>query len=153
MQCTIVGNPVMSLDKIKAVLGGLAPPPLALADAEAIVEIAQIVVDLDGTNAPDEIATFFGIGKYLFELVGMPELPIPTFAGTDDDEGRMFELATSLKAPPQRELAFAVARALAASDLDVDLAEDEFLDRLRGVLNVDKARAKAIADQLSDAMK
>ena len=133
-------------DSLKTCLRAFHPEPLAPEDAEAILAIAQLVVDIDGREGPDEIKLFFAIGKLLFELAGAPDTSIPTFASDEDDEERMFELATQLKGPP----AYAIARVLASADLDVAPEEDTFVDRLRGILSLSRERADEITAQIRD---
>jgi hypothetical protein len=115
--------------------------PLEREDAEAILELAQLVIDIDGGEGRDEIELYFAIGKLLFELAEAPDTAIPTFATDQDDDERLFELATQLKSTATRELAFAVTRVLAEADLEIVGAEDTFLDRLRSLLSISKERA------------
>jgi len=138
------------IDKLRAVLVQLHPDPIAEADAETIIAISQLVVDIDGREGPDEIKLFFDIGKLLYELAGVAGATIPTFASDEDDEDRMFELATQLKGPPAREVTYAIARVLAAADLDVAPEEDTFIDRMRGILSITKQRADEIAALVRD---
>jgi hypothetical protein len=135
------------IDKLEPVLKKVHAGALTPEEATAIIEIAQIVVDIDGREGPDEIKLFWAIGKSLFEMAGQKNAEIPTFASGDEDEDRMFELATELKGSV-RELTYVVARALAGADLDVAPAEDTFLDRLRGVLTIAPARATELANML-----
>lgn len=135
-------------DALKTRLRELHPEPLSGNEAGAILAIAQLVVDIDGREGPDEIQLFFAIGKFLFELAGTPDAEIPTFASDEDDEERMFELATQLKGPPARELTYAIARLLASADLEVAPEEDTFVDRLRGILSIARPRADEITATL-----
>lgn len=132
----------------KDILRGIHPPPLPSEDADAILAIAQIVIDIDGREGLEEIKLFFAIGKCLYELAGTPDAEIPTFASDEDDEERMFELATQLRTTPARELAFAIARLLAAADLEVAIEEDTFIDRMRGILSITKPRSEELAAML-----
>ena len=136
------------MTNLRAVFTALQPTPITLEEAEAIVAIAQLVVDIDGREGPDEIAKFFEIGKLLFESAGQPDAEIPTFATDEGDEERMFDLASQLKSAATRELAYAVARVLAAVDLDVAPEEETFLERTRGVLSISNARAGELAAML-----
>jgi hypothetical protein len=133
----------MTMEKVRGVFTGLCSK-LSVEEAEAIVAISQLVVDIDGREGPDEIKLFFDIGNFLFALAGKPGATVPTFASDEEDEERMFELATALKGAGTRELAYAVARVLAASDLQVAPEEDTFIDRLRGVLSLARPRAAEI---------
>lgn len=128
-------------EQVKNAVPVIHPMALELEDAETIIAIAQLVVDIDGREGPEEIKEFFAIGKLLFELAGQADATIPTFATDEDEVERMFELATQIRSTPARELAFLVARALAAADLEVAPAEDTFLGRLRSILAIPDWRA------------
>ena len=131
------------VDQLKNAFGVIHIMPLEREDAETILELAQLVVDIDGTEGTDEIGLFFAVGKVLFELAEI-DASVPTFATDQDDEERMFELATNLKGTPARELAFVVARVLAEADLEIVAAEDTFIERLRGILSITKSRAEEL---------
>jgi tellurite resistance protein len=132
---------VSRVDQLKNAFGVIHIMPLEREDAETILELAQLVVDIDGTEDKDEIGLFFAVGKVLFELAEVTDASVPTFATDQDDEERMFELATQLKGTPARELAFVVARVLAEADLDIAAVEETFIERLRGILSISKSRA------------
>lgn len=135
-------------DRLRSTFAAIHPPPLAVEDAGAILALAQLVVDIDGREGPDEIKLFFEIGRIVNFLAGQADAEVPTHASADDDEERMFELATSLSSVRARELAYGIARVLASSDLEVAPEEDVFIDRLRGVLSIDKARAAELDAQV-----
>lgn len=139
------------VEQLKAAFGVIHLLPLERADAETILELAQLVVDVDGHEHTDELGLYFRVGKLLFELAEVPDAEIPTFASDEEDEMRMFELATALKSTPARELAFAVARTLAEADLEIGPAEDTFIDRLRGVLSISRERADELDTLLRSA--
>ena len=133
------------------VLRTVHPAKLSAADAETILELAQIVVDIDGDEGTDEIQLYFSIGKVLLELAEAPDASIPTFASHEDDEERLFDLATQLKSTEVRELAFAVCRALAEADLEIVAAEETFIQRLRSLLSISKERAEELDTILRSA--
>ena len=139
------------VDQLRAAFGVVHILPLEREDAEAILELAQLVVDIDGGEGSDEIQLFFAVGKVLFELAEIPDVPVPTFATDQDDEERMFELATQLKTTEARELAFVVARVLAEADLEIVAAEETFISRLRGLLSISKTRADELDTILRSA--
>ncbi len=132
------------VDQLKSAFGVIHIMPLEREDAETILELAQLVVDIDGTEGNEEIELFFAVGKLLFELAEAPDAPVPTFATDQDDEERMFELATNLKGTPARELAFVVTRVLAEADLEIAAVEETFIERLRGILSITKPRAEEL---------
>lgn len=139
------------LDQLKGAFEVIHLLPLAREDADAIIELAQMSVDVDGTESKDEIALFFGIGKILYQLANVGDEAVPTFATDQDDDERLFELATSLKGTPARELAFAVVRALAEADLEIVEAEDAFMVRLRKLLSITPERAEELDTVLRSA--
>jgi uncharacterized tellurite resistance protein B-like protein len=139
------------VEQLRAAFGVIHLLPLEREDAETILELAQLVVDVDGHEHADELGLYFRVGKLLFELAEVADAEIPTFASDEEDEARMFELATALKSTPARELAFAVARTLAEADLEIGPAEDTFIDRLRGVLSISRERADELDTLLRSA--
>jgi hypothetical protein len=139
------------VDQLRAAFGIIHILPLEREDAEAIIELAQLVVDIDGDEGSDEIKLFFAVGALLFELAEVKDAPIPTFASPDDDEDRLFELATQLRSTEARELAFVVARVLAEADLEIVAAEETFIQRLRGLLSISKDRAEELDTVLRSA--
>jgi hypothetical protein len=139
------------VDQLKAAFGVIHILPLEREDAEAILELAQLVVDIDGNEDSDEIKLYFAIGKLVFELAEIPDAPIPTFASDQDDEERLFELATQLRSTESRELAFVVARALAEANLEIVETEELFINRLRSLLSISKERADELDTLLRSA--
>jgi hypothetical protein len=142
---------VSRVQQLKAAFDVIHILPLERQDAEAILELAQLVVDIDGGEASDEISLYFAIGKLLFELAEVPDASIPTFAAHEDDDERLFDLATQLKSTPARELAFTVVRVLAEADLEIVPVEDTFIDRLRSLLSISKERADELDTLLRSA--
>lgn len=132
------------VDQLRAAFGVIHILPLDREDAEAIIELAQLVVDIDGGEGSDEIQLFFAVGKLLYEIAEVTDAPVPTFASHEDDEDRLFELATQLKSTEARELAFVVARVLAEADLEIVASEETFIQRLRSLLSISKERAEEL---------
>ena len=139
------------VEQLRAAFGVIHILPLEREDAEAIIELAQLVVDIDGGEGADEIQLFFAIGKLLYDLAEVKDAPVPTFASHEDDEDRLFELASGLKSTESRELAFVVARALAEADLEIVAAEETFISRLRSLLSISKERAEELDTVLRSA--
>ena len=125
---------------------------LAVDEAEAIVALAQLAVDADGREDPDEIKTFFTAGKAIYELTGMPDLPTPTFLDADDPEDRMRELAGQLHTAAAKDLAYAVAFVMAVSDVDIAPEEGALVEKLQDVLKLPEERAAEIAATISAAI-
>jgi tellurite resistance protein len=142
---------VSRVDQLKAAFGVIHILPLEREDAETILELGQLVVDVDGQNHTDELSLYFRVGKLLFELAEAPDAEIPTFASDEEDDHRLFDLATRLKSTPARELAWAVARTLAEADLEIGPEEDTVVDRLRKLLSISKERADELDTLLRSA--
>lgn len=138
------------VDQLRAAFGVIHILPLEREDAERILELAQLVVDIDGGEDSDEIKLYFEVGKVLFELAEVTD-SVPTFATDQDDDERLFEVATELKSTEVRELAFVVARVLAEADLEIVAAEETFLQRLRGLLSISRERTEELDTILRSA--
>jgi hypothetical protein len=125
---------------------------LAEADAETIVAIAQMTVDADGREDPDEIQTFFAMGKALYELAGINDTPTPTFAGDEEDDERLRGLANKLGTPAAKDLAYAVAFVMSVSDIDLAPEEGALVEKLQAALAIDEDRAGELASTISSAI-
>lgn len=144
-------QPVSRVDQLRNAFGVICILPPTREDIEVILELAQLVVDIDGGEGTDEIKLFFQVGKVLFELAEAPDAPIPTFASHEDDEERLFDLATQLRSTEVRELGFVVCRVLAEADLEIVAAEETFIQRLRSLLSISKERAEELDTILRSA--
>lgn len=135
-------------DAIRSIHAG----PLSESDAEAIVAITQLAVDADGREDADELATFFMIGRALYELAGVKDAPTPTFAADQEDEERLESLAGQLGTPAAKELAYAVAFLMAISDIELAPEESALVEALREALGLTEDRAAEIASTVSAAI-
>jgi hypothetical protein len=138
--------------RFREILTPLHPGPVSPADAEVIVELAQLAVDSDGQEEAEEIKTFFALGKAVFGMADLGNTPTPTFMGGDEDYERMRELAGKLGTTHGKELAFACAHILSISDVEIAPAEDEFIGALRDALAITEERGDEIAAQLNAAV-
>jgi tellurite resistance protein len=141
---------VSRVDQLRSAFGVIHILPLEREDAERILELAQLVVDVDGGEDTDEIKLYFEIGKVLFELADVKDT-VPTFATDQEDDDRLFEVATELKSTESRELAFVATRALAEADLDIGPEENTFVERLRSLLSITRERADELDTLLRSA--
>ena len=139
------------VEQLKAAFGVIHILPLEKEDAATILELGQLVVDVDGSEHTDELSLYFRVGKLLMELAEAPDAEVPTFFSDEEDDQRLFELATSLRSTEARELAFAVARTLAEADLDIGPEENKFVEQLRSLLSISKDRAEEIDTLLRSA--
>ena len=138
--------------KLRNVVRASHPGPLSIPDAETILEIAQLAVDADGREDPDEIATFFALGKHVFALAGVAELPTPTFAPDEDDREHLTAVAQRLTGPAARELAYTAAYVLTILDVAVAPEEDAFIEDLRVALGLTEARARELAAAIGNTI-
>lgn len=141
-------DPAAFRDAIRSIHAG----KLSVEEAEAIVALAQLAVDADGREDPDEIKTFFTAGKAVYELTGMPDLPTPTFLDSDEPDERLRELAGQLKTPAAKDLAYAVAFVMAVSDVDLAPEEGALVEKLQGVLALSEDHASELAAKISAAI-
>ncbi|HTL31904.1 MAG TPA: hypothetical protein VL326_02200 [Kofleriaceae bacterium] len=139
------------VEQLKAAFGVIHILPLEREDAERILELAQLVVDVDGQEQAEELGLYFSVGKLLFALAEAPDANVPTFASDEEDDQRMFELATSLRSTEARELAFAVARTLAEADLEIGPEETKLVEQLRSLLSISRERAEELDTLLRSA--
>jgi len=139
-------------EQFREAMRSVHPERLPAEDAETIVELAQMAVDADGQEDPDEIKTFFALGKAVYDLAGLPDTPTPTFIGDDDDLERIRELGSKLSSTQARELAYATAHLLTVVDVQIAPEEDSFLEKLRTALGLSEERAADLAAQMSAAI-
>lgn len=130
-------------DQLKSAFGVIHILPLEKEDADTILELAQLVVHVDGSEDSDEVKLYFTIGKLVYELADVTD-SVPTFASDQEDDERLFELSTALRSTESRELAFVVARALAEANLEIVAAEEKFISQLRSLLSISKERAEEL---------
>ncbi|CAN5896467.1 hypothetical protein BH11MYX3_BH11MYX3_33160 [soil metagenome] len=138
--------------RFREAIRSIHPGPLSEPDAEAIMGIAQLAVDADGREDADEIATFFTIGKAVFELAGFADVPTPTFAADEEDDERLRALARQLGTPAAKELAYAVAFVMAVSDIDLAPEEGALVEALCQALELNDDRAAELAATVSAAI-
>ncbi len=131
--------------RLGELVSSICDGPLTLAEAETIMAVAQLAVDVDGTEDADEIATFFALGKLLSILAGSADAATPTFASDEDDDERLHTLAAQLDRTVTRELAFAAAHIMTLADVAIAREEDAFIYTLRAALSIDEFRAGEIA--------
>lgn len=144
----------MSTDpgRYRDLLRTLHPGMLSPADAEVIVELAQLALDSDGHEDAEEIKAFFAVGKAVFAIADLAEAPTPTFVTDEEDLDRMSELAEKLEGTPSRELAYACALLLSLVDPASAAGEQAFMGGLRIALSIDSARANAIGAHVRKAL-
>jgi hypothetical protein len=142
----------MSEQSYTEILKAVHPDKLSPEDAETIMEIAQLVVDADGREDPDEIAMFFAVGKAVYALAGVTDAPTPTFATDEEDDARLTSLAAKLVTKASGELAYAVAYLLTVADVELAPAESALVESLRIALALDEERAAEIAATIGAAI-
>lgn len=140
------------MSRYEEILRKVHPGTLTEADAETIMEIAQLVVDADGQEDKDEIESFFAIGKAVYALAGLTDAPSPTFVSDLEDDERMTALAGKLASTETKELAYCVAYLLAVSDIALAPEEDAYVENLRVALGMSEDRADELAAQMGAAI-
>lgn len=138
-------------ERLPAVVRALHQGALSVGDAETVVALAQLAVDADGREDPDEIAMFFAFGKSVLGLAGITETPTPTVSGDDEDE-RIAELAGRISTPAARELAYTMAYVLTIADYQAAPEENVFMEKLRGALKISTDRAADLAQRVAEAI-
>jgi tellurite resistance protein len=138
--------------RYRAAIKLIHPGALSEADAETVVAIAQLTVDVDGREDAEEISKFFAMGKAIFSHAGFENSPTPTFAGDEEDDERLRALAGQLSTPAAKELAYAVAYMMAVADTDLAPEEGALVDALRETLGLTEDRADEIAASVSAAI-
>ena len=139
-------------DRYRDALRPLHPGKLSESDADTILEIAQLVVDADGREDPDEIAMFFAVGKAVYGIAGIADAPTPTFAADEEDDARLVALAGKLATQAGGELAYAVAYLLTVADVELAPAESALVEKLRTALAMTEERAAEVAATISAAI-
>ena len=134
------------------ILKTVHPDKLSEEDAETIMEIAQMIVDADGQEDQDEIASFFAIGRSIGALSGNPNLETSTFASDLEDDERITSLAAELETTASKELAYCVAYLLAVSDISLAPEEDAYVEKLRIALGMTEDRADELAAKMGAAI-
>jgi hypothetical protein len=138
-------------DRVREIVRATHPSALSPADAELVLGLCQLAIDSDGREDPDEIEMFFAFGKAVNELAGLTSTPVP-FASDEEDDVRLASLAKQLTARASRELAYTVAYVLTIADLDMAPEEDEFIERLRAALDIERGRAEELASSVANAI-
>jgi hypothetical protein len=141
----------LTADRFRALARSLHPGRLSVVDAEAIVGLAQLAVDADGREDQDEITTFFTIGKVVFGIAGIAEVPTPTFAEDEDDLDLAVTLSARLGSTASRELAYAVVYLLVMVDVTIATEEAALVERLLTTLAITPERAAELVTMITAA--
>jgi tellurite resistance protein len=141
----------LQADRVREIVRQTHPAALAPADAELVLALAQLAIDADGREDPDEIAMFFAFGKAVFELAGRDETPVP-FASDEEDDVRLTSLAEKLQSRSARELAYTISYVLTIADFDIAPEEDAYIEKLREALGIELGRAEALSESVAAAI-
>jgi hypothetical protein len=137
--------------RLPAIVRALHEGPLSIGDADTVVGIAQLAIDADGREDPDEIGMFFAFGKAVLALAGVDATPAPTVSGDEEDE-RIAELVGKLSNTAARELAYTMSYVLTIADLDAAPEESQFMEKLRARLQISSERANDLAQRVAEAI-
>ena len=128
--------------------------PLAPADAELVIAIAQLAVNADRVDDPDEQKLFDSIAGHVYGHARI-QTAVPALSPIHDDDLRKDHLQThaaQLKDKPAAGLAFALAYALTISDFQLAPEEGAMLEALREALGLDEGRAEELALAMGEAL-
>jgi hypothetical protein len=117
---------------------------LSSEDAAVIARLAYITAELDFEADVDESEALRSIVETLSAYAPESAEPVPLGALPIDDEERhehIRTLAGELHAPEARELAYATAYLVIASNADLDRLQMRWLEQLQRALGLDDARA------------
>jgi hypothetical protein len=140
--------------RLLAGLSGSSPAGLSAKEARTIVDIARLAIDADAREDEEELATFDSLADFVFGLA-QAERDTPPFALPRDDEERTKQLkalASWLKTPATRDLAYLLCSVLTISDLDISPREEAFLGMLREALSIDDERGGELDEIVSEAL-
>ncbi|MDB4955014.1 MAG: hypothetical protein JWO36_2583 [Myxococcales bacterium] len=133
---------------------GRQPPDLSAREAEAIVGIAYLAMEIDFDEDPEELADFEVLKRQVCVLARIdpsdigPVSPLPI--DHEEHAARIRQLASRLSWQPSRELAYVLAYLIIVSDLELDPIESEFLDELQRALDIDDDRASRLAEAAAE---
>ena len=135
---------------------GSAPPTLTVVEAETIVRIGYLAIDIDLEEDSAELVMVEALSDQICALAGIapsmisPLSPLPT----DDEERavRVRQLASRLTRTPSRELAYVVAYVLIVADLELSPVESRLLLELETVLEVSEDRTSELAAQAAEML-
>jgi hypothetical protein len=130
---------------------GETDSPLSTEDAEEVLAIARLAVDVDHHEDPDELALFNSISDHLHALGKIPtSAKVPTTPWENDDaKVQLRAHGAKLKGKRAGALAYVIAYLLTVADLQLDEAESELADELRIAVGLDEDRAAELVAAVS----
>lgn len=137
--------------KIVTTVFGATDLALSKDDATAVLEIAQLAVDVDHHEDPDELELFNSVSREICALAKLATMPkIPTTPWENDEAKQQLRAyGAKLKGKPAGALAYVLAYLLTVADLQLDEAESELADDLRVAIGLDEARADELIAAVS----
>lgn len=137
--------------KLVGLACGSSDARISRAEADAIVEIAGLAVDVDQQEDDSEVSLFDSLAKYTYELAGVTgrEIEAPVEAVDDDLGKQLREIAEPLRGKGSGKLAYVVGYLLAVVDQQLAPAESEFVEMLQYALDLDEGTCDALAAEAS----
>jgi hypothetical protein len=127
---------------------------LSRAEADAIVALAGLAVDVDRHEDDDEVSLFDAVAREVYGLAGITGKPVeaPVRAVSDELGAQLDKLAAPLRGKASGQLAFAVGYLLAVVDQELGPAESDFVEKLATALGLDEDRADELASRASELL-
>lgn len=137
--------------KLVALTCGSPDARISRAEADAIVEIAGLAVDVDQQEDDSEVSLFDALAKYVYELAGVTgrEVEAPVEAVDDDLGKQLRDIAEPLRGKPSGKLAYVVGYLLAVVDMQLAPEESDFMEMLVYALDLDEPTSDALAAEAS----
>lgn len=140
--------------KQEATYRGGGAVELTRAEAEAIVTIAGLAVDVDQQEDDDEVTLFDELAAHVYELAHVtgPPVQAPVRAVDDDLAKQLTAIAAPLRGKPSARLAYMVGYLVAVVDLQLAVEESDFVDVLEKALGLDDETADELAEAASELL-
>jgi len=111
-------------------------------EATAIIDVARLAASVDKKSDVAEMAILIQLLGHLTQMARMEGIPFPTKA---IDEDRLLDISDSLIPVGARELAYACAYLVMASDQKITTEEAKLTTMLGDAMVIDPGRARVLA--------
>ncbi len=140
--------------KLVELAAGKPDTALTRGEAEAIVAIAGLAVDVDRQEDDSEVTLFDALAKHVYALAGVTggSAPAPVRAVDDALGDQLREIADPLRGKPSAKLAYIVGYLLAVVDQQLAPEESEFVEMLRYAVDLDEATSDQLAAEAGAIM-
>ncbi len=127
---------------------------LSRGEAEAIVTIAGLAVDVDQHEDASEVSLFDSLASHVCALAGISGNPVeaPVRAVDDALGDQLREIGQPLRGKPSGKLAYIVGYLLAVVDQQLAPEESDFVEMLRYALDLDEPTSDELAAEASGVL-